>query len=171
MMFFTASAISASDLKERDACSYEVIDAMVYLLFRDKTEDLKFEKGNLIWIPRADLRISNRFASRGLVKGGELKLRYGYEEGDFVQPALDEVFGLTVIEAMHCGLPTFATNQGGPAEIIVHGVSGFHIDPYNGEDSSNKIADFFDKYKSDGRYWNKISLEALKRINELYVPS
>ncbi len=39
--------------------------------------------------------------------------------------------GLTVIEAMTCGLPCFATNRGGPAEIIKHGKSGFHIDPYH----------------------------------------
>ena len=43
--------------------------------------------------------------------------------GAFVQPALYEAFGLTVIEAMTCGLPTFATSRGGPAEIIVHGQS------------------------------------------------
>ena len=35
--------------------------------------------------------------------------------GAFVQPALYEAFGLTVVEAMTCGLPTFATNCGGPA--------------------------------------------------------
>jgi glycosyltransferase involved in cell wall biosynthesis len=29
-----------------------------------------------------------------------------------------------VIEAMTCGLPTFATNRGGPAEIIEDGKSG-----------------------------------------------
>ncbi|WOG86544.1 hypothetical protein DCAR_0205756 [Daucus carota subsp. sativus] len=54
------------------------------------------------------------------------------ENGSFVQPALYEACGLPVIEAMNCGLPTFATNQGGPAEIIVDGVSGYHIDPNNG---------------------------------------
>ena len=50
--------------------------------------------------------------------------------GAFVQPALYEAFGLTVVEAMTCGLVVFATNQGGPVEIVVDGVSGFHIDPY-----------------------------------------
>lgn len=49
-----------------------------------------------------------------------------------VQPALYEAFGLTVIEAMTCGLPTFATCNGGPSEIIKNGKSGFHIDPYHG---------------------------------------
>jgi len=49
-----------------------------------------------------------------------------------VQPALYEAFGLTVVEAMTCGLPTFATCNGGPSEIIKNGKSGFHIDPYHG---------------------------------------
>ena len=73
------------------------------------------------------------------------------------QPALYEAFGLTVIEAMNCGLPTFATNQGGPAEIIVNEVSGFHINPLDGKEASNKIADFFQKCKEDPMYWNKMS--------------
>ncbi|KAG5247254.1 sucrose synthase [Salix suchowensis] len=90
-------------------------------------------------------------------------------KGAFVQPALYEAFGLTVIEAMNCGLPTFATNQGGPAEIIVDGISGFHIDPKNGDESSNIISDFFEKCKVDPGYWNKFSAEGLKRINECYT--
>ena len=45
-----------------------------------------------------------------------------------MQPALYEAFGLTVIEAMTCGLPCFATNRGGPAEIIKNGLSGYHIE-------------------------------------------
>ena len=40
--------------------------------------------------------------------------------GAFVQPALYEAFGLTVVEAMSCGLPTFATICGGPAEARGH---------------------------------------------------
>nr|GMC70992.1 sucrose synthase 5-like [Ipomoea batatas] len=127
-----------------------------------KMHDLieKYElKGQMRWIAAQTDRKRN----------SELYRMVADTKGAFIQPALYEAFGLTVIEAMNCGLPTFATNQGGPAEIIVDGVSGFHIDPYNGEESSNKIADFFEKCKSDGRYWNKISLGALKRINECFT--
>ncbi|KAH6808049.1 sucrose synthase 6 [Perilla frutescens var. frutescens] len=85
------------------------------------------------------------------------------------QPALSEAFGLTVIEAMNCRLPTFATNQGGPTEIIVDRVSGFHIDPNNGDESSSKIVDFFEKCKTDSRYWNRMSQGGLKRIYECYT--
>ncbi|MCE7766834.1 glycosyltransferase, partial [Pseudomonas putida] len=59
------------------------------------------------------------------VRNGELYRYIADTRGAFVQPAFYEAFGLTVVEAMTCGLPTFATNHGGPAEIIVHGRSGF----------------------------------------------
>lgn len=102
-------------------------------------------------------------------RNGELYRCIADTRGAFVQPALYEAFGLTVIEAMNCGLPTFATNQGGPAEIIVDGVSGFHIDPNNGDEASNKIADFFEKSKTDATYWDKFSKAGLQRIYEWQV--
>ncbi|XP_047946933.1 sucrose synthase 7-like [Salvia hispanica] len=116
-------------------------------------------KGQLRWIVAQTDRYRN----------GELYRCIADTKGAFVQPALYEAFGLTVIEAMNSGLPTFATNQGGPAEIIVDGVSGFHIDPNNGDESSNKIADFFEKCKADSRYWNRMSHGGLRRINECYT--
>lgn len=67
------------------------------------------------------------------------------KRGAFVQPARYEAFGLTVVEAMTCGLPAFVTNRGGPAEIVQHGQSGFHIDPYHGDAAAEVMADFFDK--------------------------
>lgn len=75
-----------------------------------------------------------------------------------------EAFGLVVIEAMNCGLPTLATNQGGPAETIVDGVSGSQSDPKNGDESRNRIADFFKKCRIDAKYWNKMSEAGLQRI-------
>nr|CAN66156.1 hypothetical protein VITISV_032344 [Vitis vinifera] len=113
-------------------------------------------KGQIRWIAAQNDRRRN----------GELYRCIADTKGAFVQPAIYEAFGLTVIEAMNCGLPTFATNQGGPAEIIVDGVSGFHIDPNIGDESSNKIADFFEKCRDDSDHWNKISKAGLQRINE-----
>lgn len=116
-------------------------------------------KGQIRWI--ASQKDRNR--------NGELYRCIADTKGAFVQPALYEAFGLTVIEAMNCGLPTFATNQGGPAEIIVDGVSGFHVDPRNGDESSNKIADFFEKCRDDSTWWNKVSSAGLERIYECYT--
>ncbi|KAM3215520.1 hypothetical protein ACQJBY_067501 [Aegilops geniculata] len=116
-------------------------------------------KGQIRWIKAQTDRVRN----------GELYRYIADTKGAFVQPALYEAFGLTVIEAMNCGLPTFATNQGGPAEIIVDGVSGFHINPTNGREAGTKIADFFQKCKEDPSYWNKVSTAGLQRIYECYT--
>lgn len=113
-------------------------------------------KGQFRWIAAQTDRYRN----------GELYRCIADTKGAFVQPALYEAFGLTVIEAMNCGLPTFATNQGGPAEIIIDGVSGFHIDPNNSDESSNKIADFFEKCKTDAGHWNQLSAAGRQRIDE-----
>ncbi|CAN1266733.1 Sucrose synthase 6 [Linum perenne] len=117
-------------------------------------------KGQMRWISAQTDRYRN----------GELYRCIADTNGAFVQPALYEAFGLTVIEAMNCGLPTFATVHGGPAEIIVDGVSGFHIDPFGGvDDQGGKIARFFEKCKVDPEYWSEISNGGIKRINECYT--
>ncbi len=89
--------------------------------------------------------------------------------GVFVQPALFEAFGLTVIEAMSCGLPTFATCYGGPAEIIKDGKSGFHIDPNHGERAAQRIADFLARCREQPDYWEQISQGGLERVEERYT--
>ncbi|KAM5547120.1 sucrose synthase [Rosa sericea] len=103
------------------------------------------------------------------VRNGELYRVIADSKGAFVQPAVYEAFGLTVVEAMTCGLPTFATCKGGPAEIIVNGKSGYHIDPYHGEQAAEILVDFFEKCKKDPSHWDKISQGGLKRIYEKYT--
>ena len=83
-----------------------------------------------------------------------------------LQPAFYEAFGLTVVEAMTCGLPTFATCHGGPAEIIEHGISGFHVDPYHPDQVAASMFHFFERCQKDPSYWDKISDGGLQRIYE-----
>ncbi len=99
---------------------------------------------------------------------GEVYRIIADRKGIFVQPALFEGFGLTVLEAMRSGLPVFATMYGGPLEIIQDTVSGFHIDPINDKESSEKIVSFFEKCKKVPKYWNKISEKAIKRVDTAY---
>jgi sucrose synthase len=90
------------------------------------------------------------------------------KRGVFVQPALFEGFGLTVIEAMRSGLPTFATQYGGPLEIIENKVSGFHIDPINGEETTEKLINFFKRCKEEENYWKKISDAGVTRVDKSF---
>lgn len=100
---------------------------------------------------------------------GELYRCIADGRGVFVQPALFEAFGLTVIEAMASGLPTFATRYGGPLEIIRDGVSGFHIDPNDGAAAAARIADFLQRCSHDAQVWGRVSQAALARVAERYT--
>jgi sucrose synthase len=102
-------------------------------------------------------------------RNGELYRYVADQRGAFVQPALYEAFGLTIIEAMTTGLPTFATCFGGPLEIIEDGVSGFHIDPNHGADAAAKMAEFFSRCREQPDYWQQISQAALRRIEQRYT--
>jgi sucrose synthase len=108
-------------------------------------------------------------AQMNRTRNGELYRYICDTKGAFVQPAFYEAFGLTVVEAMTCGLPTFATINGGPREIIVDGVSGFHIDPYQGDKAAETLVNFFEKVKTDQSHWDNISAGGLKRIYEKYT--
>eukprot|EP01025_Chloroclados_australasicus_P065541 TRINITY_DN8929_c0_g1_i6.p1 TRINITY_DN8929_c0_g1~~TRINITY_DN8929_c0_g1_i6.p1 ORF type:complete len:844 (+),score=43.44 TRINITY_DN8929_c0_g1_i6:188-2719(+) len=116
-------------------------------------------QGNLRWI----------VAQKNKVRNGELYRFIADSKGVFVQPALYEAFGLTVIEAMTCGLPVFATCYGGPAEIVIDGLSGYHIDPYHGAQAAELMADFFESCQKDDGHWHKFSQGALQRIQSQYT--
>ncbi len=102
-------------------------------------------------------------------RNGEIYRFVADGRGAFVQPALFEAFGLTVIEAMSSGLPVFATCFGGPLEIIEDGISGFHIDPNHGDVAAARMAEFFARCREDPSAWDKISSGALARVAERYT--
>jgi sucrose synthase len=99
---------------------------------------------------------------------GEVYRIIADRKGVFVQPALFEGFGLTVLEAMRSGLPVFATMYGGPLEIIQDTISGFHIDPINSKECIEKIVGFFEKCKKVPKYWDKVSEKAINRVDTAY---
>jgi sucrose synthase len=116
-------------------------------------------KGHIRWVEKQSYKNFN----------GELYRYIADQKGVFVQPALFEAFGLTIIEAMSSGLPTFATQNGGPLEIINHRVSGFHIDPYHGDMAAETMVSFFKKCKKDAKYWEKISQGGINRVEERFT--
>ena len=47
----------------------------------------------------------------------------------YVHTAVEESFGLSVIEAAYCGSPIVAVDEGGVRETVEHGVTGFLVSP------------------------------------------
>lgn len=60
-------------------------------------------------------------------------------KGVFINPALTEPFGLTLLEAGATGLPIVATNDGGPSDIIANCDNGLLIDPLDNQQIENGL--------------------------------
>jgi sucrose synthase len=143
--------VSPDDSK--DAEEREQIERMHALIDQHDLE------GNLRW---AEFQ-----TERTLV--GELYRYVADRRGMFVQPALFEAYGLTVIESMSSGLPVCATCYGGPSEILEHGVSGYHIDPNHGDQAAQLMAELFERFASDPRAWEELSQATLERVRSGYT--
>ena len=82
--------------------------------------------------------------------------------GIFVNPALTEPFGLTLLEAASCGLPMVATNDGGPQEINLKCDNGLLADVTD----LNRFKLALEKAissKSQWRLWSRNGIEAVTR--------
>ena len=100
---------------------------------------------------------------------GEVYRVIADHQGIFVQPALFEAFGLTILESMISGLPTFATQFGGPLEIIQDKVNGFYINPTHHEEMAAVILEFLSKCDQNLNYWSEISQRAMDRVYSTYT--
>lgn len=87
-----------------------------------------------------------------------------HSNGVFVNPALTEPFGLTLLEAAACGLPLVATENGGPVDIIGSCHNGILVDPL---DSGAIAAALLEILKSPKK-WQKYSEKGLKNVRKLY---
>jgi sucrose-phosphate synthase len=84
--------------------------------------------------------------------------------GLFVNPALTEPFGLTLIEAAASGLPVVATSDGGPRDIIRHCRNGVLIDPLDAEAMGEALLDAL----SDRRRWKQWAANGSKGAQRHY---
>ncbi|MBD1861909.1 MULTISPECIES: sucrose synthase [Trichocoleus] len=100
---------------------------------------------------------------------GEIYRVIADHQGIFVQPALFEAFGLTILEAMISGIPTFATQFGGPLEIIQDRVNGFYINPTKLDEMAEKILEFVSKCEQNPDYWQEISSRGVERVYSTYT--
>lgn len=71
-----------------------------------------------------------------------------YATDIFAFPSRFEGFGMTLAEALSCGLPAVAFNcPFGPSRIVEHGVNGFLVPPGDDTDFENKLRQLMDDEK------------------------
>ncbi|MCP6758077.1 MAG: sucrose synthase [Fischerella sp. CENA71] len=99
---------------------------------------------------------------------GEIYRAMADRQGIFVHFARFEAFGRPILEAMSSGLPIFATEFGGAAELIDDGECNFHINPTDLEGTANKILQFLDECNSNPEHWYEISERVIQRVHNKY---
>ena len=102
--------------------------------------------------------MNNNIKFRGRVTNDELIKLYS-ESGIFVFPSSLEGYGLTLIEAMKCGMAVVASDIPSSKELINDGVDGFLFEKNN----SGMLADKLKKLLLDKSLQEKISSNAIKR--------
>ncbi len=85
-------------------------------------------------------------------------------KGVFVNPALTEPFGLTLLEAAATGLPLVATNDGGPQDIIDTCKNGILVDPLDEDAIGQAIRDAL----SDPERWDSWSKRGVEAVHASY---
>lgn len=58
-----------------------------------------------------------------------------------------ETFGMTILEAMHYGIPSIVPPVGGPIELIDNGINGYHMDSRDWVSISDRIKSLFENTK------------------------
>jgi len=85
--------------------------------------------------------------------------------GVFVNSALTEPFGLTLIEAAASGLPVVATDDGGPRDIIQNCKNGVLTDV----SEPRNIASGINKILNNKNLWRKYSENGIENVSKYYT--
>jgi sucrose-phosphate synthase len=136
-----------TDMRKTDAGTRKVLFNILYLIDKyDLYGKVAYPKSH----DQADVPGIYQLASR--------------TRGVFVNPALTEPFGLTILEAGACGVPVVATNDGGPIGIIGNCDNGLLVDPLNVEEIGKSIQ----KILEDPFLWRTFSKNGVRNIKKYY---
>ncbi len=85
-------------------------------------------------------------------------------KGVFVNPALTEPFGLTLLEAAASGLPVVATENGGPVDIISNCQNGILVDPLD----TNALGAALLRVLKDPPLWEEYAQNGIQGVRKHY---
>jgi glycosyltransferase involved in cell wall biosynthesis len=82
----------------------------------------------------------------------------------FLYPSRREPFGLSILEAMACGVPVITTDVFGPREIVRHNYDGIAVPP----DDVEALAKAVETLLTDNELTKRIRNNALKSVQDRY---
>jgi len=139
---------SREDLRELPTAQQAVLTNVLYLID-------KFNLYGLVAYPKSHVPLDVADLYRLAAK----------QRGVFVNPALTEPFGLTLLEAAASGLPVVATNDGGPMDIIANCQNGLLIDPLDNVAIEKALL----RVLSEPKHWDEWSANGIRGAHEFYT--
>lgn len=93
--------------------------------------------------------------------------QYYSDASVLIQTSRWEGFGMTILEAMMCGVPVVSFHNNGPDEIIREGMEGFLVDKFVLDDFVNKTISLI----KDKKLRNRMGLNAMERAKAFSLDS
>jgi phosphatidylinositol alpha-1,6-mannosyltransferase len=87
----------------------------------------------------ADLGVTDAVRFHGVIDDRSLSRLYE-NSSVFVMPSSSEGFGFAFLEAMARGTPAVGGNQDATPEVVLHGVTGFVVDPRSPREVADAVA-------------------------------
>jgi len=120
----------------------------------------------LVWIDTYDLYGKVALPKRhGADEVPKIYRMVAAGHGVFINPALTEPFGLTILEAAASGLPVVATENGGPVDIIKNCRCGELVDPMDRGQIAAALLKLLD---NDGN-WRRASKNGIRGVRDHYA--
>ena len=150
------------DLRER--ANLAILPGLRSSIERGEPEQVAVMRGLVDAIDRHDLHGAvawPRRHTRAEVRGLYALARES--GGVFVNPALVEPYGLTIVEAAVHGVPVVATREGGPVDIVAELEHGLLVNPRDNDAIGTAITSLLD----DPERWRECSANGAERVRAM----
>lgn len=114
--------------------------------------------------------IPDRVKLLGFVPDEEMPALYRSADA-FIFLPIGEPFGLVLLEAAWAGVPSVASNHGGPSEIVVNGETGWLVDPRSVDEVAGALRRMCEDAAAsgpDGSPLSRMGMAARKRVEETF---
>jgi glycosyltransferase involved in cell wall biosynthesis len=105
-----------------------------------------------------------RMIYRGFERSQERMVLYYRACDIYIHAAKDEAFGLTVTEALACGVPTVATAIGGIKEQLEDGMNGFLVPPKDFEAMASRVCQLM----VDKELYRRVAIKAVESVRQRF---
>lgn len=110
-----------------------------------------------------ELKLQNNVKFTGFISHENI-LKYHQQLSVFIAVSTRESFGVSVLEAASCGVPTITSNIGGLTEVNKHKQTGYIIKP----DDSKELADAIVRLFKDDKLRSQLGENARERVCQLF---